>query len=68
MASDKRGMEREIRRKWRADRVYHDKASPEGNYAKVMRLLEAQKTLLKTFILSLWSEEDAKILQAHKRE
>lgn len=43
MVSDKRGMDREIRRQWSDKRAYRDRASSEGNYARLMRILEAQK-------------------------
>lgn len=45
MVSDMRRSGKERRRKWRGDRVYQDRASFVGNYARVMRLLEAQKDL-----------------------
>lgn len=60
---------KERRRKWRGDRVYQDRASFVGNYARGYEALGSTKRpLLKTFTLSLWSEEDAQNLQANKRE
>lgn len=68
MVNDKRVIEREIRRKWRGSRAYQDRASHRAVMQGLWGDWKHKTPLVKPFTLSLWSEEDANILQAHKRQ